>query len=300
MTTRLPKRASAAACAIAAAALSLAAPSRAATPAHFYVALGDSLAVGMQPDSSGTNRPTDHGYVDGIARRIERNVTGLGVVKLGCPGETTTSMLGGGSCSYVAGSQLAQAQAFLRAHRGATRLVTVDIGDNDVESCIAANATINAACVSREMAAVRSNLPKIASALRAAAGRQTPVVGVSDYDQFLAFWLRGTRGRTAARRSVQVVEQLNATVDRIYARADVSVADAAPRFATRQLKRKVALEGHGRVPVAVARICRWTWACSPPPIGFNDHANAVGYAVIAATVESTLAEIAPHLVARGG
>ena len=45
-----------------------------------------------------------------------------------------------------------------------------------------------------------------------------------------------------------------------------------------------ALAGHGRVPLAVRRICTRTWACSPAPVGFNDHANARGYRAIAATV----------------
>ena len=38
------------------------------------------------------------------------------------------------------------------------------------------------------------------------------------------------------------------------------------------------------MPLAVRRICTLTWACSPAPVGFNDHANARGYRAIAATV----------------
>src|SRR5436189_107930 len=60
---------------------------------------------------------------------------GLKLVKLGCPDETTTSMINGGICRYRGGSQLATAVAFLQAHRSRVLLVTLDIGANDPEHC---------------------------------------------------------------------------------------------------------------------------------------------------------------------
>ena len=35
------------------------------------------------------------------------------------------------------------------------------------------------------------------------------------------------------------------------------------------------------IPVNVATVCSWTWACQTPPSGPNIHANKNGYAVIA-------------------
>jgi hypothetical protein len=43
----------------------------------------------------------------------------------------------------------------------------------------------------------------------------------------------------------------------------------------------VRLAPYGRLPLAVARVCRWTWSCADDG---DDHANSAGYAVIARTV----------------
>jgi lysophospholipase L1-like esterase len=271
---------------VAAALLALAATAGAAQ-ASVYVALGDSLARGWQPDSSGHSHSTDAGYVDGVARSLAASHHALTTVKLGCPGETAESMLAGGTCSYAHGTQMRQAEAVLRANRGHVAAVTVNIGDNDVERCIHRSG-VDEDCAERELAIVRNRLPRIARRLRAAAGPDVAVAGLTDYDQFLAFWLRGARGRRIARRSVQVVLELNRSADAIYADAGLLAADAAGEFATAELDRRVKLRGHGRVPLAVARVCRWTWACSDAPIGFNDHANATGYGVLARVVTAAL------------
>jgi lysophospholipase L1-like esterase len=261
----------------------------AAAPAHasYYVALGDSLARGWQPGPDGHSRATGAGYVDGVARSLAASHHALTTVKLGCPGETAESMLAGGKCSYPHGTQLREAEALLRTRRGHLAAVTVNIGDNDVERCIHRTG-VDEDCAERELAVVGDRLPRIARRLRAAAGPEVPIVGLTDYDQFLAFWLRGAGGRKIARRSVAIVLKLNGMADSIYADAGLLAADAADAFATAELDRRVALPGHGRVPLAVKRVCNWTWACSDPPVGFNDHANATGYRVLARVVTAAL------------
>jgi hypothetical protein len=204
----------------------------------------------------------------------------LRLVKLGCPGETVVSIIHGGVCPYFGGSQLADAEAFLAAHPGRVPLVTINIGDNDVESCVS-HTRIDHACVARELSILRARLPAVVARLRAAGGPQMRIAGLGDYDQYLALWLHGTRGQRVARASVPVVLQLNAALDSLYRRAGAFAADAGIRFATADLDHRVRLPGHGLVPVAVGRVCRWTWASSPPPIGFNDHANRRGYRVLA-------------------
>ena len=68
----------------------------AATPVHrYYLALGDSLSQGVQPDSRGASLETDQGYADQLARIERQQVPNLRLVKLGCPGDTTASMLTG-------------------------------------------------------------------------------------------------------------------------------------------------------------------------------------------------------------
>ena len=81
---------------------------------------------------------------------------------------------------------------------------------------------------------------------------------------------------------------MNALMASIYRREGVLVADAGRRFATTELRAHRTLPGAGSVPLAVERICRWTWACSPPPIGHDDHARPHGYRVIAQAVLDAL------------
>jgi hypothetical protein len=90
-----------------------------------YLALGTSLAVGFQPHRG----PTANGYVDNVWRTYHETIPGLGLENVGCPGETTRSMLTGrGSlCGYPEGSQLDAAVAFLDAHPGEIAFVTVEV-----------------------------------------------------------------------------------------------------------------------------------------------------------------------------
>src|SRR5262249_12811192 len=67
-------------------------------PATYYLALGDSLAQGVQPNASGVSVMTRDGYPDRVYAVLHASRPGLKLVKLGCPGETTTSMINGGVC----------------------------------------------------------------------------------------------------------------------------------------------------------------------------------------------------------
>jgi hypothetical protein len=107
----------------------------ATTPTPYYLALGDSLSQGVQPNSAGVSVETDHGYANDLYSLYRYEVPGLQLAKLGCPGETTTTMINGGICSYSPfRSQLAAAVAFLGTHH--VVLVTIDIGANNVDGCV--------------------------------------------------------------------------------------------------------------------------------------------------------------------
>ena len=106
-----------------------------AAPPTYYLALGDSLAQGVQPDAAGASVETQDGYPDQVYAALRPSHPTLKLVKLGCPGETTSTMINGGICRYPGGSQLKAAVAFLHAHRGRVLLVTIDIGANDPEDC---------------------------------------------------------------------------------------------------------------------------------------------------------------------
>ena len=255
---------------------------------HYYVALGDSLAAGVQPLPTGQSVPTDRGYVDDLDRQLSVNDAKLNLVKLGCPGETTASMIEGGICSYRhADSQLDAAVRFLHAHHNHVSLVTIDIGANDVDGCVSGS-DIDQQCVADGFAAIGDNLPKIVGELRAAApGVQ--IVAMNYYDPFLAAWLNGPAGQELATQSVQLATVLNNLEASAYAAGGVEVADVAAAFSSTDFETQVQLPGvPGTVPLNVARICQWTWMCAPPPVGPNIHANDAGYQVIADTFAALL------------
>lgn len=122
---------------------------------HGYLALGDSVAFGYTPPQ--TTPPADYldassfvGYPEVLAAR-----RGLQVTNASCPGETTDSMIDEDAQSngcensvgspfgyrdafplhvYYTGSQLDYAVRYLRSHPR-TRLVSLDIGANDLFVC---------------------------------------------------------------------------------------------------------------------------------------------------------------------
>ena len=232
-------------------------------------------------------------FLDRPVQTAERQFGGaLTLVKLGCPGETTTSMLtGAGSpCTYRQGSQLAAAVAFIRTHRSQVALITIDIGANDVDGCATAT-TINQTCVTAGIASVEQNLPLILGALRDAAGPRTVIAGMNLYDPFLADYLTGAAGQALATASVSLDESLNQLIDGSYAAFGVRTADVQDAFSTADFTDTAPLPGVGPVPLNVARICGWTWMCAPAPVGPNIHANATGYQQIAATFEQAIGRL---------
>jgi lysophospholipase L1-like esterase len=242
----------------------------------YYVSVGDSLAAGVQPigDAADLFRTTD-GYAEQLAAIARTGAPKLALVKLGCPGETTTTMIAGGICSYAHGSQLDEAVSFLRAHQAQVAFVTIDIGANDFP-CQTAE------CVPAGVAAIQTNLPAIMASLRAAAGPDVPIVGMTIYNPFLAYWFGGPDGQAYARASAsQLLGPINGLLRAIYEGSGDRVADIETAFSSNDFDTQVNLPGAGTVPLNVARICMWTWVCAPPPLGPDNHANATGYGVIA-------------------
>ena len=120
-----------------------------------YLALGDSVAFGYVPPQAvpAPNYRSAHsfvGYPEDVAKALR-----LGVWNASCPGETTASMLVAGAPSngcenspdgspgyrtlyplhvQYQGTQMQYALRYLAVHRH-TKLVTIDIGANDVFLC---------------------------------------------------------------------------------------------------------------------------------------------------------------------
>jgi lysophospholipase L1-like esterase len=254
-----------------------------ATPRTYYLALGDSLSVGVQPIGSEARQfRTADGYPDQLAEMARQRMPGLRVAKLGYPGESTRTMLDGSLGGYIQGSQLLDAVAFLAEHAGSVAFVTIDIGFNDVPTRDLEGLAIG-------MGAVRENLPGILRELRRATGPSTPIIGMTIYDPLLAAWLQGREGQELARASVfDAVLPMNAHLVEIYRAVGIAVADVEGDFSTADFETQVRVEGIGTVPLNVARILSWTWAGAPPPLGPDVHANARGYRVIAESFRRVL------------
>ena len=250
-------------------------------PSSYYLALGDSLSQGVQPDAAGASVETGEGYPDLVYATLLASHPALRLVRLGCPGETTQTMMHGGICHYSAGSQLAAATAFLRAHRGHVFLVTIDIGANDLEDCgNQPDITQLASCIG-QLPKATANVAAILASLRAAAGPGVRIAGMNYYLPALAEWRSGLLGRATAELSEKFAVAYDDLLKHAYGQAGIAVANVFEAFETTNFGNPVTVPGIGSVPRNVARICQWTWECAPPPRGPNQHANAAGYRVIA-------------------
>jgi lysophospholipase L1-like esterase len=257
-------------------------------PYAYYLALGDSLAAGYQPEAStGAGYLSGRGYADDLAGELRAGDRRLDYVNLGCPGETTTSMLHGG-CPWpeAYATQMGAATGFLTAHRGAHVLVTLDIGANGIDSC-ATRTGVDPVCLATGTAAARADIPVILRDLRAAAGPAATIVGMTYYDPFLSYWLTGVSGERIAASSVALVDGFNSALKADYAAVGVRIADVASAFGTNSPLPLVSYRGT-LVPLNVDRVCASTWMCDAPPTGPNVHANDAGYRLIYQAVRSAL------------
>ena len=248
--------------------------------ADYYLALGDSLAAGYQP---GVGDDKAGGYVGHVLFTLRHTTTPQArQINLSCSGETTGTMMAGGICSYAAGSQLAQALQFLGAHHGHTRLVTIDIGANDVDGCVTGG-TIDVACVYAGLANVTANLPQILKQLRQAAGPDVQIIVLNYYDPFLAAALTGPAGQAAAQQSLVLSDILNFNIGVSARKVDADLANIAAAFSSHSTD-LTSLPGIPGVPLNVAAICRRTWMCS---LG-NIHPNDKGYLTMGVNIDRHL------------
>jgi lysophospholipase L1-like esterase len=261
--------------ALCAAALAAPAAGLADTGPVYYVALGDSLAIGGQPPPSGelnsglhAANGTNRGYVNDLYAAERAKLPNLKLRNFACVAETTETMINGGAgfdvlCGYATRSQLDQAVAFLQAHRGEVAFVTIDVGADDL-------------IFGGGVTAIAANLPVILDRLRDAAGPNVPIVGMNYYDPALAPLWFATHDLTALQAEVNNVVALDGFFDRLYAAKGDADADVLNAFSTTD----VTIRPDG-LPLNVERICQWTWTCA---VG-NIHPNDVGYAVIAQAFE---------------
>lgn len=255
----------------------------------YYLSLGDSLAQGVQPDSHGVSVETNQGYPNQLSTALRQTNPYLRLVKLGCPGETTATMIHGGICTYPEGSQLAQAVQFLNKHAGQVQLVTIDIGANDLNPCVVLTKPAKIVkCLEKVIPQTVTNLGQIMTELRSADPAPGTIIGMSYYVPELAGWLKGTKAaRALATVSVALGKAFNQDLAGVYKKFGAPVANVFGAFRTGDFTDMVSTPAFGTVPLNVATLCSYTWECAPPPVGPNEHANVLGYGVIANTFLKT-------------
>jgi lysophospholipase L1-like esterase len=144
-------------------------------PTATYLALGDSIAFGYDPNADHSAAEHALGYPTEVASSLSRTA-----VNASCPGETTASFLSTAGedqgcrafrANYplhvpYAGTQLAFAIHYLRTHPR-TDLVSLGIGINDLYHCNRVTADRCARELTQTLQAYRFNLDAIVHGLRA-------------------------------------------------------------------------------------------------------------------------------------
>jgi lysophospholipase L1-like esterase len=250
-----------------------------------YLALGDSVAFGYRPPA--VTPPEDYfdasnfvGYPEDVATAIP-----LVLTNAACPGETTASMITPGAQSNgcensigspigyrtlfplhveYSGTQLSYAVEYLRSHPR-TRLVTIDIGANDVFLC---QATTADHCTGTDFAAtlqqITQNLTTIFTTLRQTAHYRHDLVLMTYYSLSYTdpIQVAGTTALNAA---------LIAAADRL----DILVADGFAAF-------QQASQAAGGDPCAAGLLI------ALPGGGCNIHPSSLGHQVLAAAIEKVI------------
>jgi hypothetical protein len=276
------------------------------TDVHYYVSLGTSLSVGVQPNSSGITLPTNDGYADELFDLIRpafeaADVGGarpreLRLIKLGCPGETLDKMINGVSCPYLAGSQLEAAVDFISDSPAKIHLVTIDMGANDFRDADCIGNVDDPNCLSDVSAQIAMDLATVLTALNNAVGPNTTIIGINYYNPYLSSWFDNLAGQALAMESALAVASLMDMLDLTYGTAGILVADVAEAFQSDEFAMLVPWPlpaPNDMVPLNVANICNFTFMCDPDPVGPDIHANDAGYSLIADTIKLTLDAPAP-------
>jgi lysophospholipase L1-like esterase len=190
-------------------------------------------------------------------------------------------MIHGGICRYAESSQLAAAISFIQTHR--ITFITIDIGANDIDSCIAMTG-FDLTCFSHALSTVGENLPQILAVLRSAAGPNTPIIGMNYYDPLLAAWTLGPSGQALAYASLQGTTVFNGILQSAYQAFAIPVADVAQAFQIDNFTPIPVVN----LPLNVFLTLSWTWMGAAAPLGPNIHPNSLGYAVIAGAFSKKL------------
>jgi lysophospholipase L1-like esterase len=231
-------------------------------PQH-YLALGDSLAYGYQPNGDHT-----HGYVDDFFTFLQSR--GMqDHQNLGCPGETSTTFISGGKCHYPLpfSSQLAAALAYLQqqAHAGQMTLITLNLGANDLlgeinpKTCKVSD-TFTGDLQTLDTNLTKTILPQLRAAMKDNHGQIFgKLILLNYYDPY----------QNICPQTVQNIEILNNHLSHDVVGFGI-LANIFGAF--------------GGAVVPNTNICKYTWMCSPAH-GPDIHPTTAGYQVMTNVLE---------------
>ena len=255
--------------------------------AKWYVSIGDSYAAGWQATGKGAGHTTRNGFAYQLTSEAATKGYAFTLQNFGCGGATTSSVLnsvgcpalalGPGATPYPTQTQAAAAVAFIKAHPGQIGLITVSIGGNDVTQCAAQANPVT--CVAGAISSVKTNVTKLVGELRAAAGPDVPIRGITYPDVILGEYLSGASGQQLASLSVTAFKTLiNPALSAAYASVGGQMVDVTTATgAYTPLSQTTTLAPYGTIPVAVAKVCSLTYYCQYKDI----HPHTDGYKIIA-------------------
>lgn len=226
-------------------------------PKAYYLALGDSLAFGYQP-----NLDWSHGYAQDWSANIKAH-GGKYFTNYGCNGEKSSTFINGGCPywyalhNYYSGSQLNAALKFISGHKGQVSPVSIDIGANDLLPDFSTSTCTVSSSFNNDFATMQTNVNTILSKLHAALGTSGDLVVMTYYNVYA----------NKCPNSPDLTNDIN----------------AINSFLTQAAANNGALVANGRAAIPDANVCADTWICS----SYNDiHANGTGYSLLAGAFES--------------
>lgn len=232
-------------------------------PKSYYLALGDSLAFGYQP-----NLTFSQGYTDDFNANLKTHGTKY-FTNMGCPDETSTTFMKGG-CPYwylrktfYSGSQLNAALSFIKGHAGKVSPVTLDIGANDVLPDINKSDCSISSTWQTDLATFNTNFVSILKQLSTALGGKGDLLVMNYYDPYQNVCA------TSNPNVLTDLQLMNSNIQADTAGTSAHVVDVFSAFGA---------------TTPNPNICAYTWMCS----SYNDiHPTQTGYGVIAQAFEAT-------------
>jgi lysophospholipase L1-like esterase len=245
---------------------------------HHYLALGDSLSFGFQPNFDFAN-----GF-DGDVFRVLQKADVTDEENLACSGETTDTMIHGGCIArfvhhgFYTGAQLDAAVAFLQSHQGQVSPITLEIGANDVIpdwnsiTCSASSqATADVQVMDTNLHTILSRLD---TALKTRTGQRLGDLHLLNYYNPFA---------KECPNSGTFLHMLNDHLAADAAQFRVPVVDVYTAFGGDPGMAQSVCQGNVSPPDN--KVHPWTWICDPE---HDIHPTTYGYAAIATAVETAL------------